>query len=351
MDNWITPPDQIETAQMLPPDLQRANPSICDPGVAMNDSTFLSELPEPGDLPGLPREFRLMSVHSAWRPDRRYQMTAVVYHEQASLRVTWTVRQKDDRLQRGRLVEIRWLGGWAPSHMGAIMIARLVPIERHRKIDVFRTVPPSWVKDNALRKRASILWQRLSEPCQELLAAIFWDGERFARFCAAPSSCIGHHREWGGNFRHAVETAEAALALLPQFPNAEPSLVITVALLHDAGKAEEYEFEDGFGNRLSDWGRLVSHRPTVTFWIGEVHRSLRHRLPDAMLQSLLHAINATKGPKELGCRNPVTPEAILLGLADGASGIGDLIRKQSTGRGWGKPHRHFGDLGPFVTAG
>jgi hypothetical protein len=80
----------------------------------------------------------------------------------------------------------------------------------------------------------------------------------------------------------------------------------------------------------------------VTFWIGEVHRFLKPKLSDEMLQSLLHAINATKAPKHFGLRDPVTPEAILLSLADRASGMGDLVAKTAGRKGhWGIKHSHL----------
>ena len=118
------------------------------------------------------------------------------------------------------------------------------------------------------------------------------------------------------------------------------SLAVAAALLHDAGKSEDYVMEAGRPTRLSDWGRLVSHKPTVTFWIGEANGKLRNRLSMPLLQSLLHAINATKAPRELGMRDPVTPEAILLSLADRASGRGDLTAKLARTAGWGRAHPH-----------
>lgn len=349
MDDANIAADQADTVQGTPTKLTRAVHSTFKTQEAANEDNFLPETPGREDLPKLPREFRLVTLEREVLADLCYRMTAVVFHEQASLRVTWTVRHPDTRLKPGKLVEIRWTGGSPRSVMGAIMIARLVLIERHRKIDVFRTIPSSWVKDKALLGRASMLWKQLTEPCQELIAAIFWEGDRFSRFCSGPSSCIGHHREEGGNFRHAVETAEAALALLPQFPQANASLAITAALLHDAGKSDDYVMDERCRTRLSDWGLLVSHKPTVTFWIGEVHRLLKYRLTEPMLQSLLHAINATKAPRGFGLREPMTPEAELLSLADNASGRGDLIAKQSNADGgWGSKHSHLGNLAPYT---
>ena len=353
MDDLTGLVDQCESALRSPMDPSRLTRDVLQTLLvkhAANDDNFLPETPRRQDLPSLPRIFRILEVTRQLVANRYYEMTAVVFHEEASLRVTWTVPHPDTQLKAGKLAEIRWQGGDPKCVRGCLLIARLVLIQQpKRKTDLFKTIPSSWVKDRELTKRASFLWSEMTESCQELITAIFWESDRFARFCAGPSSCIGHHREWGGNFRHAVETAEAALALLPQFPTANASLAITVALLHDAGKSEDYVYEDGYGNRLSDWGRLVSHRPTLTLWIGEVHRFLKPRLSDEMLQSLLHAVTATKATPSLGLRDPMTPEAILLSLADNASGKGDLMAKVAANEeGWGKAHPHLGGKSVYV---
>ena len=342
--------DQKDTVPGKPATLAVAVESTFAVAVAANDDPYFVQPKSREELPKLPQVYRLVSIDRDAVSVKEYRMTAVIFHEAASLRVTWTVRQPDIRLKPGKLVEVRWTSGAPRTEAGAVVITRLVMLEKHRPdLDVFKTVPTTWVKDRALVKRASMLWRSLAASCQELITAVFWEGDRFERFCTSPSSCRGHHAEAGGNFRHAVETTEAALALLPQFPKANASLAITAALLHDAGKADDYVMQPGRGNKLSDWGRLVSHKPTVTFWLGEVHQKLKYRLSPEMLQSLLHAINATRAPKELGLRDPMTPEAILLSLADNASGKGDLVAKTAANDGgWGTEHPHLYGNAPYT---
>lgn len=342
--------DQKDTVQGVPTTLAVAVKATLAVAVAANEDSFLTRPLCREDLPKLPQVYRLLSIDREALSVKEYRMTAVIFHEEASLRVTWTVRQPDTRLRPGKLVEVRWTAGTPRSEDGAIVISRLVMLEHHRRdLDIFKTVPTSWVKDRALANRASMLWKGLIGSCQELITAVFWEGDRFERFCTGPSSCRGHHAEAGGNLRHAVETAEAALALLPQFETANASLVITLALLHDAGKCDDYVMQPGRGTKLSDWGLLVSHKPTITFWLGEVHQKLKNRLSREMLQSLLHAINATKAPRQLGLRDPMTPEAMLLSLADNASGRGDLVgAAASKDGGWGIPHRHLGNHAPYT---
>lgn len=276
-------------------------------------------------------------------------MTAVLFHNQATIRVFWTSRRPNAELQAGQLVRIQWRCGDPVCVEGAIAVSRLVRLQQHvQAVDIFQTVPTTWVKDRDLLQRASTIWNSLHLSCQELITAVFWNEHRFERFCRCPSSCRGHHAETNGNLRHAVETAEAVQALLPRFKTANASLALTAALIHDAGKADEYVTAAG-QTQLSDWGLLVSHQQTVTLWTGEVLGKLKNQLSREMQLSLIHAINASRAPREFGLRPPRTPEAALLSLADNASGRGDLITTQSSAEGgWGRQHSHLGNHAPYT---
>lgn len=304
-------------------------------------------------LKQLPSIYRLIDVQRTPLSPKSYRMEATLFHDQASLRVGWKTSQPDIRLKPGVLVTPWWKVGSPVPSMGVLEISRLAMTEiPDRRIDLFSTVPHSWVSDRDLLRRATALIDALAPTFRELVHAIFWEGARFERFCRGPSSLKGHHCHVNENLRHSVETAEATLALLPQFPSANASIALTAALLHDAGKSDDYVLGEpmlNLPNRMSDWGRLIGHKTTVVFWIGDVHRKLRMRLSDDQLQSLLHALNAASGaPAHLGMRAPITPESILLSLADRASGKGNLLaRQQAPGGGWGKEHAHLAGA-PFT---
>lgn len=309
--------------------------------------------PDHSFLKQLPLIFRLTDVRHTPLLPKGFRTEAIIFHEKASLKVCWTTMHPDVRLKPGVLVTPWWKVGSPVSTLGVLEISRLAVAESaDSRIDLFATVPHSWVSDRALIRRASALVDALARPFRELVHAIFWEGSRFERFCRGPSSLRGHHCRENENLRHSVETAEATLALLPQFPSANSSIALTAALLHDAGKSDDYVLGDPVlnrPNRMTDWGRLIGHKTTVVFWIGAVHGKMRMQLSEDQLQSLLHALNAASGaPAHLGMRAPITPESILLSLADRASGKGNLLaRQQAPEGGWGKEHSHLAGA-PFT---
>lgn len=226
--------------------------------------------PAPDPVPGMmPPVLRIVSLtRMPGRNGHGVFNEAEVYHEQASLRVCWLSSQVDTRLQKDCLVGIRWLGK-PVSVQGAIRISRLVLLERPVPTEnLFRTIPSAWVKDRDLVDRATVLWESLSRPFQHLVNVIFWEGNRFHRFLAGPSSLNGHHDAVNGNFRHTLEVAESCLSLARGNPDVCHGVLVTAALLHDAGKADEYRLKpDRRGLAMSPRGLLVGHRHTILEWI------------------------------------------------------------------------------------
>lgn len=301
--------------------------------------------PEADSLPQrLPPVLRILSLTRLPTPDGRgVTNQAVLFHKRAGLRVTWLARQVDTRLQVGRLVSIRWLGK-PTSARGAVRISRLALLERAEPdLNPFETVPSAWVRDHELLERAARLWLGLSRPFQHLVNAIFWDSGRFHRFLVGPSSLNGHHNGCNGNFRHAVETAEQCLALAGSIPNVSRSVLVAAALLHDAGKADEYRLSPNRqGFVLSDRGVLVGHRHTILEWIAAACSRERVIVPNGHYLALLHALTAAKGAEWLGVREPVSLEANILSAADRLSGHSDLMGRLAPERaGFGAYHRHL----------
>lgn len=300
----------------------------------------------------LPPVCRLASVRRI-PVDAGYQMNAGLYFDGQTYPVVWTSQHPDVRLRSGVMVSPRLISV-VGRHDHAQRIARVVLLERpERYVNLFDTIPPEWIGDPELLQRAASIWANLPLPFQELINTLLWEGSRMRRFCVGPSSMRGHHCENGGNFRHAVETAEMMQALLPRFPTADGAVAITAGLIHDLAKADDYERASDGKWVLSDWGKLVAHRNTILIWIGEAASKLRCPLSDRQRKSLLHALTATPGmPKWTGLRTPMSPEAMMLSLADRASGKGDLLAaQQGETEGWGLPHPHLENEAPFALKG
>ncbi|AWI79165.1 metal-dependent phosphohydrolase [Parazoarcus communis] len=296
----------------------------------------------------LPPAFRVCSIERYPHGDAGVLSRAALYHDAASLSVEWSDRHADNRIVAGALVSIRWRG--RPTSIGgAVNIARLAVLERPMpSLNLFATVLPSWVRDRALLKRAAKLWEALPLPYRHLLNAIFWDDNRFHRFVMGPSSLNGHHNDREGNLRHSVEVAERALALAAGDPVVCEEALILAALLHDAGKADEYRL----ANRrlvLSDRGRLIGHRTTVIEWVAAACAKHNVDIPHDHRLALIHILSSAKGaPLWLGLREPQSLEAKLLSMADRASGEGELIRRHAPkSTGFGQYHRHLG-MQPYV---
>ena len=298
----------------------------------------------------LPPVFRVVSLVRLPLPDG-VRNEATLYHDEASLRVVWMARHVDTKITAGDLVAIRWLG--KPTAVeGAVRISRLVHLERaDASANLFHTVLPAWVKDRTLVARGSALWEGLSRPFQHLLNAIFWDGKRFNRFLTGPSSLNGHHGEVSGNFRHAVEVAESCLHLANGSDRICLPLLVTAALLHDAGKADEYQLDANHqGLVMSPRGALVGHRHTILEWIAVARFSQRVIIPENYYLGLLHALSAAKGVEWLGIRAPLSAEAAILSAADRLSGHVELVSKSHPdASGFGAYHPHLKGR-PFVLA-
>lgn len=328
-------------AELLP-DLQPTVMSVTSSDPAVSD-------PVPNLLPPFFRVVsltRLPAKHSG-----KVYTEAVLHHQKSALRVFWVAPHVDITVKAGSLVGIRWPGK-VMAVDGALHVSRLVAMTRpEASVNLFDTVPSSWVKAGDLVTRASCLWSQLSYPFQQLVNALLWEGGRFQRYLTGPSSLNGHHNEVNGNFRHAVETAEQALLLANGHPQVSRSVLITAALLHDAGKADEYRLSPyQAGYVMSERGILVGHRHTILEWLAVARASHRVNMPEAHYLALLHALTAAKGGEWLGIREPVSLEATLLSAADRWSGQADLFRQMAPkAGGFGRYHKHLKGR-PYVVA-
>ena len=174
-------------------------------------------------------------------------------------------------------------------------------------------IPTAWVADRALVQRAAALWEQLGRPFQHLLNAVLWDGGRFYRYVTGPASAADYPWSPGSNFRQAVATAERAALLTRGLDNVSPSVVIAAALLHSAGKADDYRLTMA-GYELSERGYWVGGQHTILEWLA-VARA-RVIVPEAQYLALVHALIAARG----GAAHGQSTEAAILAVANRLQG-------------------------------
>jgi len=279
--------------------------------------------------------YRLVTLHRRY-VGKEYRNSALLYREGKTTEVEWTNKTlPDTRLKPGAIVSPRF-GRIPATASGAVEITRLVLLERpEATMNLFEMVPDSWVANRDLLERASALWSELPYCFQAMFNAIFWCGDRFKRYCIGQSSIRNHHACANGNLEHSVEVAEIMLSLLHLYPDGNRGVAIMAGLLHDAGKADEYNERWG-KSVLSDRGRLIGHKVTIIEWIAIAREKIRVGVPDSTYIALIHALAAVgSSAAYTGMREAKTPEAKLLSHADRISGSAQLASCETTAR----PHR------------
>jgi 3'-5' exoribonuclease len=124
-----------------------------------------------------------------------------------------------------------------------------------------------------------------------------------------PCTRAGHHAYLGGLLEHTVAVATLALESCVLHPRLNSDLLISAAILHDAGKTREFEL--GAEIALSEAGALVGHTVLGQQLVLERSRRL-DRFPDEKLHALSHCILAHHGPEPLPGRRFRSAEALAL---------------------------------------
>jgi 3'-5' exoribonuclease len=313
-----------------------------EPNNEQGESCALTNAQNIPPIDTLPGVFRISAISESLSANgRATEYRAELFNERASMTVSFNRSTPDLRMKADMLVSIRWklpvtcIGG-------AIQISRLVLLEQPIKgTNLFETVPFDWVKDRSLVNRAKTMLEALPDNLQHLITAILWNGVRFRHFCDRPASVADHHAYRNGNLLHTVEVAETVTLLAGKYPQANLGICQAAAFLHDVGKASEYnQWKNGEWG-MTDRGRLVGHRHTVLEWIAVAVATNRINLPEKHYLSLIHSLTSVPNAEWLGIRQPATPEAMVLSMADRFSGESALTAQlaKQTG-GWGEKHPH-----------
>jgi 3'-5' exoribonuclease len=296
----------------------------------------------------LPPILRIESIEVTPVPTKTtLRVTAVLFHESASLRVTWVTRHPDTRLRRGSLVEMKRAQQDVNDGAGALVIDRLILVEMADAVtNLFKTIPYSWVQDRRLVAQAAALWEFLPRPLAHLMNAVFWDGDRFLRYVRCPSSTGHHHSRRHGNLEHSADVVERALGMAGRISKDQVSLLIFGGLMHDAGKADEYEPKTKEENyRRTRRGVMVGHKQTLIEWLAVARQTGRVILSEEQYLLILNMLTSNPhAPDYLGIPKPVSELAGILSAADRVSGESDNFTRHaptSEQGGFGQYQKHI----------
>lgn len=168
---------------------------------------------------------------------------------------------------------------------------------------------------------AGKLWEELQEitnsiPHEGLRAVVKQVFETHGdRFRVGPAATAMHHAYRHGLLEHTVHVARVAKSLLPLYPEVDPSLALAGVLLHDVGKAIEYEGE--LAPSKSRVGVLQGHVVLGYRLVRQAAMKAKPVLDTAILERLEHIILSHQGELEWGAATlACTPEAVFVAMAD-----------------------------------
>jgi 3'-5' exoribonuclease len=140
------------------------------------------------------------------------------------------------------------------------------------------------------------------------------------QFLEAPAAKRLHHAWIGGLLEHVLHLVRICLATAPFYPEVDPALLLTGAILHDIGKVRELSWGTTFDYTLE--GQLIGHISIAQGLLHEKIAQLNAANPGEPFPSQLrllveHMILSHHGKLEFGSpKLPMTPEAMLLSALD-----------------------------------
>jgi 3'-5' exoribonuclease len=159
-----------------------------------------------------------------------------------------------------------------------------------------------------------------SNPDLKRLVFAFLDEPAIAEaYKIAPAAKVLHHAWLGGLLEHVLTLVRVCRATAPFYPEVDPDLLITGAVLHDIGKIRELSWKNAFSYTLE--GQLIGH---ISIAQGLLHEKIAalnaaggETFPEKLRLLVEHMILAHHGKLEFGSpKLPMTPEAMLLSALD-----------------------------------
>jgi 3'-5' exoribonuclease len=149
---------------------------------------------------------------------------------------------------------------------------------------------------------------------KRLVLAFLDDEEIGPAFRTAPAAKVLHHAWIGGLLEHVLTLVKVCLATAPFYPEVNPDLLVTGAILHDIGKVKELAWKTNFTYTLE--GQMIGHISIAQGMLREKVKELAP-FPERLRVLVEHMILSHHGRLEFGSpKLPMTPEAMLLSALD-----------------------------------
>jgi 3'-5' exoribonuclease len=155
----------------------------------------------------------------------------------------------------------------------------------------------------------------------------FLDDEKIGpAFKAAPAAKRLHHAWLGGLLEHVLTLVRVCVATVPFYPEVDPDLLVTGAILHDVGKVRELAWKSSFSYTLE--GQMIGHISIAQGMLREKVQALAP-FPEKLRVLVEHMILSHHGKYEFGSpKLPMTPEAILLSALDDLEAKMQAVRNE-----------------------
>src|SRR5271167_175440 len=165
-----------------------------------------------------------------------------------------------------------------------------------------------------------------NQDLKRLVFAFLDDDEIGPAFKAAPAAKRLHHAWLGGLLEHVLTLVRVCLATVPFYPEVDPDLLVTGAILHDIGKVRELEWKSSFSYSLE--GQMIGHISIAQGMLREKVQALAP-FPEKLRVLVEHMILSHHGKYEFGSpKLPMTPEAILLSALDDLEAKMQAVRNE-----------------------
>lgn len=187
--------------------------------------------------------------------------------------------------------------------------------------------------------------QRVQNPyLKELAMKVFVEDKEFAKKFKIHSAAKSvHHGYIGGLLEHSVCVAKLCEQYAVLYPQLNRDLLVTTALFHDIGKAEELSaFPE---NDYTDEGQLVGHIVMGTIKLSKLMDEIQG-FPAKLANEVKHCILSHHGELEFGSpKKPALAEALALSQADNLDAkmetFAEVIEKKQEGQEWSGFQRLF----------